>query len=558
MAARMRQTRSRTLLTALVCAWLLAGLPGLALGAQEATPLATPNAGGVPWWQDAVCYEVFVRSFFDSDGDGIGDLPGLTAKLDYLNDGDPSTSGDLGVSCLWLMPVAQSPSYHGYDVVDYETIEQDYGTNADFKAFVAEANARGIRVITDLVLNHVSVEHPWFQQALADPASPYHDWFIWAEADPAYLGSFGQDVWHPTPDGSAYYYGTFGANMPDLNYRNPAVTEEARRIARFWIEEMGVDGFRLDAIKHLIEKDQQQENTDETHAWLRDFRAFLDSFAPDAYTVGEIFGADSAALLPYYPDQLTAYFAFELSEEILRAAGFGLGSGLVRTTAGVNAQLPDQRWAPFLTNHDQNRTMTELAGDVPTAKVAATALLTAPGLPFLYYGEEIGMVGEKPDERIRTPMQWTSDASGFTTGTPWEPFQDDLATVNVAAQDGDPDSLLNHYRRLIQLHAASPALAHGDFLPLAGETAVAAYLRRTPEQTVLVVINFSDDPLDAAALTGESGALAPGAYNLLPLLGDEGGASLNVGADGAFADYVPLPTLAPQTGYVFAVVAIPA
>ena len=544
--------RARPFSTLVIGAVLLAGLPGLVQARQEATPHATPVAGTLPWWQSAVCYEIFVRSFFDADGDGIGDLRGLTEKLDYLNDGDPATTDDLGVTCLWLMPVATSPSYHGYDVVDYYAIEPDYGTNDDFKAFVAEANRRGIQVIVDLVLNHVSAEHPWFQAALADPAAPERDFFNFSQTDPAYLGSFGQDVWHPTPDGSAFYYGTFGDHMPDLNYRTPAVTEAAYEIARFWIEEMGVAGFRLDAIKHLIEDGEVQEGTPETLTWLQDFRAFLNTIAPDAYTVGEIFGASTAALLPYYPDQLTAYFHFEIGGGMLLAADFGLGSGLGRLTDEADTQIPDQRWAPFLTNHDQNRTMSELGGDVALAKVAATALLTAPGLPFVYYGEEIGMVGEKPDERIRTPMQWTADAAGFTIGTPWQPFQDDLATVNVAAQDGDSNSLLNHYRRLIQLHAASPALAHGAFVPLTGGTSIAAYLRVAPEQTVLVVINFNDEPEDGITLAAEvATGLAPGEYALVPVLGDEAAAELAVDGGGLFAGYAPLPTLAPLTGYVF-------
>jgi glycosidase len=199
--------------------------------------------------------------------------------------------------------------------------------------------------------------------------------------------------------------------------------------------------------------------------------------------------------------------------------------------------------------------MTQLGGDVAKVKVAATALLTGPGLPFVYYGEEIGMTGTKPDPHLRTPMQWTDAAAGFTSGTPWEPFQPDLATVNVAAQAGDPSSLLNHYRRLIQLHAASPALAHGVFVPLAGPTAVAAYLRVAPEQTVLVVINFSDDPENGIDLTAAAGSLPPGEYVLSPLLGEAAGAPLMVGTDGGFAGYVPLPSgpLAPLTGYVFEV-----
>ena len=276
---RMRRRRSANL------ALLILLLVSMPLGtirlssAQEASPAASPTTG-LPWWQDAVCYEIFVRSFSDSDGDGIGDLQGVIDRLDYLNDGDPESHQDLGVNCIWLMPVTESPSYHGYDTVDYSTIEQDYGSNEDFNALVAAADERGIHILIDLVLNHVSVDHPWFQDAVSDPASPFRDSFVFSETDPDYQGSFGQQVWFPTPSGDAYYYATFGEGLPDLNYRNPDVTANAKDVARFWIEEMGVSGFRLDAIKHLIENGVEQESTEETHAWLRDFGAFLSSIDP--------------------------------------------------------------------------------------------------------------------------------------------------------------------------------------------------------------------------------------------------------------------------------------
>ena len=452
------------------------------------------------------------------------------------------------------MPVMEAASYYGYDVVDYYDIEQDYGTLDDLRRFVAEAHRRGIRVVLDLVLNHTSRDHPWFQEALRDPTSPYRDWYIFSAEDPGYAGPWGAVAWHPSPVAAEFYYGIFWEGMPDLNYRNPAVTEEAKKVTTFWLD-LGADGFRLDAIKHLIEDGRVQENTPETHAWLRDYRAFLDATAPDAYTVGEIFGADAASLAPYYPDQLHAYFVFEVGQQIL-ASSIGNGRALTERVGRVDAALPDQRWAPFLTNHDQARAMVALNGDVARAKLAATALLTMPGLPFVYYGEEIGMTGNKPDERIRTPMQWSAEpGGGFTTGEPWQPFQDDLAEVNVAAQDADPDSLLNHYRRLVHLHVAHPALAHGAFVPLeATERAVAAYLRQTDDEAILVVINFGREPLANVALSAAATALAPGCHDLVSLLGDAPPAALTVGAGGAIAGQVPLPTLAPRTGYLVQVV----
>src|SRR5690606_23273600 len=235
-------------------------------------------------WSDRVFYEIFVRSFYDSDGDGIGDLQGVIEKLDYLNDGDSSTMTDLGVIGLWLMPVMQSPSYHGYDVIEYFQIEEDYGTNEDFLTLIDEAHARGMIVIVDLVMNHTSVEHPWFV-ASAEGDPEYADWYVWSDESPTYRGPWGQQVWIPRNGRS--YYAVFWDGMPDLNYNNPEVTEEMHNIARFWLEDMGVDGFRLHAIKHLVEEGNVQENTPSSHAWMQSFNAFINSVDADALTVGE-------------------------------------------------------------------------------------------------------------------------------------------------------------------------------------------------------------------------------------------------------------------------------
>ncbi len=558
-------TRCRVARWASIVVLLMAGVavvsvsPGLTRrSAAQAVPASAPlppppfASSTGEWWEDAVCYEVFVRSFFDSDGDGIGDLNGLTQKLDYINDGDVTGGTDLGATCVWLMPVMEATSYHGYDVVDYYNVERDYGTNADFERLVAEVHRRGIKVVLDLVLNHTSREHRWFQEALRDPASPYRDWYIFEPEDPGYAGPWGDVAWHRSPVTDEFYYGVFWEGMPDLNYRHPVVTEEARKVTSFWLG-LGADGFRLDAIKHLIEEGRVQENTPSTHEWLCNHRAFLDEVAPDAFTVGEIFGGNDATLAPYYPDQLHAYFHFDLACRLL-AAAYG-GAPLMEVITRADATIPDQRWAAFLTNHDQARAMVALNGDVAMAKVVATALLTLPGLPFVYYGEEIGMTGNKPDERIRTPMQWSADPSGFTTGRPWEPVQDDIGQVNVAAQDTDPASLLNHYRRLIHLHVAHPALAHGAFLPLdASERPVAAFIRRAEAETLLVVLNFGREPITSAALSADATTLPAGTYDLAPLLGDEAAPPLTVGTDGAITAYVPLQTLEPRTGYVFAIV----
>jgi len=550
-----------TRLIGILVALVLCGAPVInasAQGTPAASPVASPSPGAtslagepLPWWHDAVCYEIFVRSFADSDGDGDGDFAGLIGKLDYLNDGDPATTTDLGVTCLWLMPIMEAVSYHGYDVTDYYAVERDYGTAADFGRLMTEAHARGIRVVVDLVINHTSVEHPWFQQALADEASPYRDWYIFSPDDPSYLGPWGADAWHESPGGSDYFYGVFWSGMPDLDFRNPAVTAEIEKITAFWLLEMGVDGFRLDAIKHLIEEGRVQESTPATLAWIADYGAFIRATKPASYTVGEIAGAGTDALLPYYPDLLEAYFHFELAGASLNAANFGQARQLAGIASGAADRLPDGRVATFLANHDQPRTGTQLDADDADAKVAATLLLTMPGTPFLYYGEEIGMIGDKPDERIRTPMQWTADPSGFTTGTPWEPFQDDAQTRTVAAQDSDSASLLNAYRRLIQARTTHPALAHGDFTPLeSGDPNVFAFLRQDGEQRVLVLVNLGNEPADPLPYTAPAGALSPGAYTAPDALGSPGEISVQIDAAGVVTVTSSAGPLPAKTGLV--------
>jgi glycosidase len=520
--------------------------------AAPAVAAAPPQPG---WWDGAVCYEVFVRSFADSDGDGIGDLNGLAAKLDYINDGNPATTSDLGANCIWLMPIMQAASYHGYDVTDYYTVEHDYGSNDDFKRLVAEADKRGIKIILDLVLNHTSSQHPWFQAALHNPGSPYRDWYLWAQAKPAYKGPFGGEAWHRSPVANEYYYGMFWSEMPDLNYRNPAVTAEAEQISDFWLKEMGAAGFRMDAVKHLIEHQAAQADTVETHNWLRDYRSYLQRSDPGSFTIGEIFDSNPSNLGPYYPDQLDSYFEFEVARQIRGAAKLGLARPYLQAVSQAYQKLPYQRWAPFLTNPDQNRVMSELGDDPAKAKLAALALLTLPGMPFVYYGEEIGMLGVKPDERLRTPMQWdASPGFGFTSGRPWQALQADAATKNVAAQSADPGSLLNAYRRLIGLHTTTSALAKGDFTPLSADNSgVAAFIRRQGDSAVLVLINFDKAAAAGVGLALATSDLPPGAYRLTPLYGAPGTepAPLRIDAGGSVLGYRPMAEIPPQTGYIF-------
>ncbi len=501
-----------------------------------------------------MCYEIFVRSFYDSDGDGIGDLNGLIQKLDYINDGDPAAQGDLGARCIWLMPIAASPSYHGYDVTDYYRVQHEYGTNEDLKRLVAEAHRRGIRVLVDLVLNHASSEHPYFKHALLHDDSPYRDWFIWLPRHPGVKNPWGGDNWHRSPVREEYYYGFFWGGMPDLNYEAPAVREEAMRVATFWLEELGVDGFRLDAIKHLVERDQGRvvEHVPATHEFLREFAAHVHRVAPGAFTIGEVWDS-IGAMMRYYPDQLDAYFAFEASDAILESLRAGSAQALLLPFVRLQREISAERWSPFLRNHDQTRTLTVLGGDVARAKIAATLLLTLPGLPFVYYGEEIGMTGDKPDPRLRTPMHWSlGPAAGFTSGVPWEPLQPDSLTANVEVQEADPNSLLNEYRRLIHLRAEHPALGGGDLVPLAGSTdAVVAYLRRKDDRTVLVVANLSAASLSGVSLSSEGRVLPAARYDVRSLIGSQHGATLSVGGDGRIVGYVPMGSLGPLESHIF-------
>lgn len=517
-------------------------------GQQSAGP-ALPD-----WWRSGVCYEIFVRSFFDSDGDGIGDLNGLIQKLDYINDGDPLTQQDLGARCIWLMPIAQSPSYHGYDVTNYYRVDGDYGSNEDFKRLVVEAHHRGIRVLVDMVLNHASSEHPYFKHALLYPDSPYREWFVWLPEHPAVKNPWGGDNWHRSPVREEYYYGFFWHGMPDLNYESQPVRDEAKKIATFWLKEMGVDGFRLDAIKFLVEAEQGRvvEHLPATHDFLREYGAHIRRIAPGAFTIGEVWDS-TGAFRAYYPDQLDAYFLFDVADALIESVRSGSAERLHEAALRAVRDLPPGRWSPFLRNHDQTRTATELGADPGRLRVAATLLLTLPGLPFLYYGEEIGMTGAKPDPRLRTPMQWSlQPAAGFTRGVPWEPLQPDSFTANVESQERDPASLLNHHRRLIHLRAAHPALAaDGEFIPLSSShPAAAAYLRRADGRTALVLVNLGDRPVLEVALSSAEAVLPPGRYTARTLLGGATTARLRVGGDGQMRRWTPLRALQPYESHV--------
>jgi glycosidase len=527
----------------LAVVWLMAGA-----GANVRTAAQSGENGQntMGWWNDRVWYQIFVRSFQDSDGDGIGDFQGIIDRLDYLNDGDPATTDDLGITGIWLMPIMPAANYHGYDVLDYRAFHADYGTREDFQRLLDACRQRGIAVIIDLVLNHTGIEHPWFVASRARDAE-YANWYVWNDRDPRFRGPDGQQVWHPLD--RRYYYALFWGRMPDLNLTNPTVTDELYDISRYWLEEIGVDGFRLDAVKHFIEEGQVQENTPSTHRWLRDYRDYLREIAPDAFTIGEAWSTSFEAAEYVENGGVDLVFEFDLATTMVYSARQRNADGMVTMQNRLLDLYPPGQYGAFLTNHDQNRVMSELRGNIDAARVAASLLLTGPGVPFIYYGEEIGMTGIKPDERIRTPMQWTAQprTAGFTTARqPWQPLGEGVDRgVSVEAQTGDPASLLSHYRALVHLRSAHPALRTGDYLSIDTDSRrVYAFLRRTPDETLLVLINVHDEPQTDYVLNAAGANLPESTPEVVfgPALPLPAAA-----APGDLTDYQPFPELPPRS-----------
>ncbi len=439
--------------------------------------------------EGTVFYEIFVRSFQDSNGDGTGDLQGATNRLDYLQ--------GLGVGGLWLTPLHPSPSYHGYDVTDYRRVNPDYGTLEDFKAFLAAAHERDMEVILDLVVNHTSSQHPWFLEAEAGNKK-YRNFYSFSKTDPGWRG-LGGPAWHEVPDGS-YYLGLFWSEMPDLNYRNPAVMREMEDVARFWLE-LGVDGFRVDAIQHIIESETGAiANTPENIAWVGRFEEFIHAVNPDAYLVGETW-TDTETIARYFERAGLDYaFNYPLFTALIEAVQDRDPAGLENVLEQDNALYPaSARQATFISNHDQIRPGTALGflkRDEARLKLAAGLLLTLPGTPFIYYGEELGLPNGPgdADEEKRTPMPWDSlPNAGFTTGTPWYTFSSDDETLTVKAEAADPDSVLNRYKKLISVRKAHPALLRGTLTLTPQENPeVLEFLRKAEGKKVVALANFGD------------------------------------------------------------------
>ncbi|MFN3741767.1 MAG: glycoside hydrolase family 13 protein [Anaerolineales bacterium] len=473
------------------------------------------------WWQKGIIYHIYPRSFADSNGDGIGDLNGLIQRLDYL--------AELGIDAIWLSPIYPSPDKDfGYDVADYTDIDPRYGSLADFDRLLQEAHARGIRVILDLVLNHTSDQHPWFQESRSSRTNPKADWYIWQDRIPNnWQATFGGKAWSYDPKRRQYYLHLFLPEQPDVNWRNPQVRQAMLDVVRFWLER-GVDGFRLDVFnayfkdaqlrsnpftpfgrrpfewqKHIYDVDQP-----EMFPLLNELRRILDSH-PERYAVGETFLSTAERAARYCgPDLLHAAFNFEFTNTRYDPRAF------LRAVQKWEAALGGRAWPNYvLSNHDLPRSATRYGQgeDDSRPRLVLAMLLTLRGTPFLYYGEEIGMrdvalhrseildpLGRhywpfhKGRDGARTPMQW-SDApyAGFSTVRPWLRVHENYRRRNVEAMLQDENSLLNFVRRLIRLRRATPALHSGDFQPLAATDRLLAYLRRWEEQEVLVALNFS-------------------------------------------------------------------
>ena len=468
--------------------------------------LSTPLA------HTGVHYELFVRAFCDSNHDGLGDLNGVTAKLDYLQ--------ELGIAAIWLMPINPSPSYHKYDITDYYSIDRDYGTLDDFRRLVQEAHSRGIAVLMDLVLHHTSSQHPWFREACKGPENPYWNYYKWLLPEEIKARNLAtrditadsdeRNPWH-TVQGSTFgeqYYGMFWKEMPDLNFDHPPVRQEFVNVARFWLIEVGVDGFRLDAARHLYREFEEPKN----HQFWEEFRQQLEainrSVGPShVHLVGEVWTRPEK-VAPYFRGLHANFnfdFALSLTEVVRQEDNTEDLIEFLTYVQGayerVNPQFID---ALILSNHDQNRIGSLLNGHSDKLKVAANLLLTLPGNPYLYYGEEIGMLGLKPDETIREPFLWNigskdPDRARWRKAGPRSVKYSTSRTVRpLAQQQTDPDSLFNHYKRLIH-YRNNHSVLNDNLSRLEQsnirQTGIVAFIRRGQNgQRVLVVHNLSSNP----------------------------------------------------------------
>jgi glycosidase len=433
-----------------------------------------------------VCYSLFPIAFADSDGNGMGDINGIREKLQYLKN-------DLGVDCIWLNPVHPSPTYHKYDVIDYLAIDPVFGTMEDYENLIKEMHELDMYLIMDFVINHTSSKHPWFQAAKQKDET-YRDYYRWLTKDQLKDHHMKSD-WHI--GGNTYYYGGFWSEMPELNLENEKVRDELKAIAEFWLNK-GVDGFRIDAAKHLYDKAEYPEGynaLDANISFLNELSAHIKSINENAFIISEVLINYKSASVYY--EGTEALFNFDIGETLLNAAYVG-SKDLADTMQYYIEQMEqfDNRvMGTFLSNHDQNRSIEALARSHSRAKVAANLLLTLPGLPFIYYGEEIGMIGKKPDEDIREPFVW-GDNSSYNTD--WNPFFKNLNenTPSLEEQMADDDSLFNNYKNMIKVRKDNPVLAYGGISHVeTGIKAIIAYTMFDNETKLLVVHNTLDQEM---------------------------------------------------------------
>ena len=489
------------------------------------------------WWKHGVIYQIYPRSFQDSNGDGIGDLDGIIERLDYLNNG---TEHSLGIDGIWMSPTFPSPMKDfGYDVADYEDVHPDFGTLRTMDRLIEEAHKRGIRIILDFVPNHSSSEHQWFKESRSSVDSPKRDWYVWRDAKPDgtapnnWIAVFGGPAWEWDQKTQQYYLHSFLVEQPDLNWRNPQVERAMHNVLRFWLER-GVDGFRIDVMDRILKDPELRDNPpNPDRAWgrlmgvtglqqhtqdqnwpdivdaVRRIRSTIDEF-PDRMTVGEVFGT---------PENIVRYYGGEKSDGLHLAFNFSLtrlvgerwtAANVRKRVDAFEAALPRGAWPNFvLGNHDIDRFITRVDHDghgAARGRAAAVLLLTLRGTPFIYMGEEIGMPNtDVPEHRLqdparfhhrnrdpeRTPMQWTAKG-GFSNSEPWLPYGD--LSINVAAQEKDERSMLSLYRKLIWARRGSKALTMGDYAAVEGlPEQVYGFTRTHGDERTLTIINFGND-----------------------------------------------------------------
>jgi maltose alpha-D-glucosyltransferase/alpha-amylase len=489
----------------------------------------------IPWYMNAIFYEVHIRAYCDSNNDGIGDIPGLISKLDYIK--------NLGIDCIWILPIYPSPLRDdGYDIADYYGVHSDYGTIKEFKNLVDEAHLRGLKIIADLVLNHTSDQHYWFQRSRSDPDSKFRNFYVWSDSDEKYSDAriifldTETSNWTYDEEAKQYYWHRFYASQPDLNYDNPEVISEMKKVMDFWLD-LGIDGFRADAVPYLIEREGTNcENLPETHAILKNFRAYLDANYEDKVLLAEA-NQWPEDVRPYFGDgdEFHMGFHFPVMPRIYMAIRKGDASP-IHWIMDKTPDIPNNtQWCTFLRNHDEltlemvteeerqwmwseyapdprmrlnlgiRRRLAPLLDNDPRKILLANALLySLPGVPIIYYGDEIGM-GDNiwlfDRNGVRTPMQWdNSTNAGFSDAPPdilYAPVIDSpeftYKTVNAEAEKKDPDSLLNKMRHLITVRKSNPTFSQGSYEFLARDhTQVLSILRSYHSQTILCLINLID------------------------------------------------------------------